>query len=75
MKHRKDWSVWKAKREAELRQRREMQKIMDRLVEHWLEESLGNGSFLARIMSGKPMRLSGGEKMVVPIIYGKEDVR
>ena len=68
MKHRKDWTAWKYKKESELRQRREMQKIMDKLVEHWSEEAFKTSVLLTRM--GRPAPLfSGGVTINSPIIY------
>lgn len=76
MKHRKNWMAWKSKREAELRQKRENQKILNRLMEHYFEEQIKAmhepGGLIFRPMSPKPKPFFGGKKMVVPIIYGKE---
>ena len=68
MKHRKDWTAWKAKREAELRQHREMKKITDKLVEYWDEKVFESSVLFERLKRPGP-RFSGGVTINTPIIY------
>lgn len=73
MKKRRNWMAWKAKREAELRQRREMQKILDRAVGYWMDAQIKSmhepGGFIARLMASMPMPYFGGKKIQSAIIY------
>ena len=68
MKHRKDWTEWKSKRQAELKQRRETNRIILDMLQKQIDSMHAPGGLIARLMSNpKPMR--GGEVMRVPIIY------
>lgn len=72
MKHRKDWTAWKKKREAQLRTSRETNQIILKMLREQIDSMHTDNGLIARLMRPKPMTLFGGKKMQCPIIYGRK---
>jgi hypothetical protein len=69
VKKRRDWTAWKAKREAELRQRRETNKIIVKMLTEQIDAMHRSDGLIARLMVPKPLPFFGGKKMQFPLIY------
>lgn len=73
MKHRKDWMAWKKKREEKLRDQREMNKIIVKMLTEQIDAMHKSSGLIARLMQSKPMPYFGGEKMRSVIIYQQKE--
>ena len=67
MKHRKDWTAWKKKREEKLRAQRETNKIIVKMLTEQIDAMHKPCGLITRLM--QPKTLFGGNKIQSAIIY------